>query len=93
DRSGWEETQAEVDAGIRDRPTVRFTILGVGNNPGIHVIALGGVLMGLGIPWAFYVKPWLVKRKKQRIQQERKQRRRSPRLEPVSFPEPVGAAP
>ena len=93
DRSGWEETQAEVDAGVRDRPTVRFTILGVGNNPGIHVIALGGVLMGLGIPWAFYVKPWLVKRKKQRIQQERIQRRRSPRLEPVSFPEPVGAAP
>ncbi|MEL6498633.1 MAG: hypothetical protein AAGJ54_09465 [Planctomycetota bacterium] len=92
DRSGWEESQAEVDAGVRDRPTVRFTILGVGNNPGIHVIAFGGVLMGVGIPWAFYVKPWLVKRQKQRMQRERKERRRSPQLEPVSFPETVGAA-
>ncbi|MEO1236764.1 MAG: hypothetical protein AAFX76_08255 [Planctomycetota bacterium] len=47
----------------------RFTILGVGNNVAIHVIALGGVLMALGIPWAFYVKPWLVKRKARKFNQ------------------------
>ncbi|MEO0630177.1 MAG: hypothetical protein AAFY46_05555, partial [Planctomycetota bacterium] len=92
DRSGWEETQAEVDAGLRERPTVRFTILGVGNNPGIHVIALGGILMGVGIPWAFYVKPWLVKRRKQKIHDERAQRKRTAEPKPVTAPEPVGAA-
>ncbi|MEO1510524.1 MAG: hypothetical protein AAFU70_00470, partial [Planctomycetota bacterium] len=45
----------------------RFTILQVGNNPGIHLIAIGGVLIGLGTPWAFYVKPWLVRRERERL--------------------------
>jgi hypothetical protein len=67
DREGWEQSQAEADAGLIDEPFAQFTILGVGNNPGIHVIALGGILMGLGIPWAFYVKPWLVRRERDRI--------------------------
>ncbi len=91
DRTGWEETQAQVDAGLLDRPTVRFTILGVGNNPGIHVIALGGVLMGVGTPWAFYVKPWLVKRKKKRIQAELAQQNAAKAVQ-AETPEPVGAA-
>lgn len=92
DRSGWEETQAQVDAGVIDRPTVRFTILGVGNNPGIHVIAFGGILMGVGIPWAFYVKPWLVKRKKKQIQaQLAREKQQAERPETTSEPEPVGA--
>ena len=47
-----------------------FTVLGVGNNPGIYVIALGGILMGLGIPWAFYVKPALIRRRKRIIQEQ-----------------------
>ncbi|MCC6951248.1 MAG: hypothetical protein IT433_07345 [Phycisphaerales bacterium] len=68
DAQGWDRTQRLADAGQARAPTVRFTILGVGNNPGIHVIALGGVLMALGIPWAFYLKPYLVRREKARIQ-------------------------
>jgi hypothetical protein len=67
DRGGWEESQRLVDQGVLERPRVNFTILGVGNNPGIHLIALGSILMGVGIPWAFYVKPWLVRREKARI--------------------------
>ncbi len=43
-----------------------YTILGVGNNVGIYVIAVGGILMGLGIPWAFYVKPAVLKARKAR---------------------------
>ncbi len=70
DATGWRQTQAMADQGMIQRPFVQFTILQVGNNPGIHVIALGAVLMGLGIPWAFYVKPWLVRREKARIQRE-----------------------
>lgn len=70
DRNTWEQTQKMADAGEIAKPYVTFTILGVGNNPGIHIIALGGVLMGVGIPWAFYLKPWLVRREKRRIQAE-----------------------
>jgi len=67
DRAGWNQTQALVDQGQLPEPRVNFTILGVGNNPGIHVVAFGGILMGAGIPWAFYVKPWLLRREKQRL--------------------------
>lgn len=68
DQQGWMETQALADQGKVKRPTAKFTILQVGNNPGIHVVALGGILMGVGIPWAFYIKPWLVRREMKRIQ-------------------------
>jgi hypothetical protein len=66
----WTQSQQMVDSGQAKRPFVRYTILGVGNNPGIHIIALGSILMGVGIPWAFYVKPLLVQRKKRKIQQQ-----------------------
>ncbi|MCW5765797.1 MAG: hypothetical protein KIT68_07460 [Phycisphaeraceae bacterium] len=70
DARGWEESRAAVQAGTLQRPFARFTILGVGNNPGIYVIAMGAVLMAVGIPWAFYLKPWLIRRQKRRIQEQ-----------------------
>ncbi len=70
DAEGWRETAALAAAGQQDRPRASFTILGVGNNPGIHIIALGGVLVCLGTPWAFYVKPWLLRRKRDRLKSE-----------------------
>lgn len=70
DVSTWRQTQAMVDQGKLPKPYAAFTILQVGNSPGIHVIALGAILMALGIPWAFYLKPWLVRREKARIQQQ-----------------------
>ncbi len=72
DASTWEKTQKEADSGASPRPYVKFTRLQVGNNPGIHIIALGGILMGAGIPWAFYLKPYLVRREKARIQKQLK---------------------
>ena len=68
DAQGWQQTQQLSDEGKAPGPTVRFTILHVGNNPGIHIVALGAIFMVLGIPWAFYVKPWLLQREKRRIQ-------------------------
>ncbi len=68
DQAGWQKTQQQADAGLVPRPFVSYTILGVGNNPGIHIIAMGGIMMGVGIPWAFYVKPYLVRREKKKIQ-------------------------
>lgn len=70
DPNTWNRTREKADAGEIERPYVAFTILHAGNNPGIHIIAFGGILMGAGIPWAFYVKPWLLRRKKAKIQQE-----------------------
>jgi hypothetical protein len=67
DQQGWADTQARVDRGLLRRPFASFTILGVGNNPGIHIIAFGAVLMSIGIPWAFYAKPWIMRRRKARI--------------------------
>ncbi|RMD66754.1 MAG: hypothetical protein D6824_00190 [Planctomycetota bacterium] len=63
DAQGWRQSLQEVRQGLRDRPRAAFTILGVGNNPGIRIVALGALLFCLGVPWAFYVKPWLVRRK------------------------------
>ncbi|MBX3357942.1 MAG: hypothetical protein KF745_05895 [Phycisphaeraceae bacterium] len=68
DQSGWTNTTRLVEQGQLARPYARFTILGVGNNPGIYVIAAGAVMMSVGIPWAFYVKPWILKRRKKKLQ-------------------------
>ncbi len=67
DAEGWRESVAQVEAGALDRPRAMFTILAVGNNPGIHVIAVGGVMVCAGIPWAFYIKPWLLRRQRDRL--------------------------
>jgi hypothetical protein len=69
DASGWRQSAARVASGELARPAATFTIIGVGNNPGIYVIAAGSVMMSLGIPWAFYVKPWILRRRKLRIQE------------------------
>lgn len=78
DRDGWMQTQQMADAGQVARPFARYTILQVGNNPGIHVIALGGIMMGVGIPWAFYVKPWLIRREKRALAEAARSRARGP---------------
>ncbi len=50
-QSGWDpENQA-------------YTILGVGNNPGIGLIAAGAVITCLGIPASFFVRPRLRRRR------------------------------
>lgn len=86
DQAGWRETAAAVQAGELKRPFARFTILGVGNNPGIYIIAAGAIMMSVGIPWAFYLKPWIMKRRKRKIQE---QVARGEWKKPVSANEPV----
>lgn len=43
----------------------RYSIFGIGNNRGVELIAFGSILIVLGTPWAFYIKPWLVRRRQQ----------------------------
>lgn len=69
DQQGWRESEAAVRAGQAKRAAARYTILGVGNNPGIYIIASGAIMMSVGIPWAFYLKPVLVRRKKRKLQE------------------------
>jgi len=68
DQGGWVQSQEATERGETKRPYARYTILGVGNNPGIYIIATGAVLMSVGIPLAFYGKPWILRRRKRRIQ-------------------------
>lgn len=93
DAEGWRRTQEMADRGLLPRPFAQFTILQVGNNPGIHVIAGGSILMGVGIPWAFYVKPLILQRRKRRIQRELAEGTYRPpvRLAPTGAVQPAGA--
>ncbi|MEC9373370.1 MAG: hypothetical protein VYC34_05970 [Planctomycetota bacterium] len=70
DAEGWKQSKQQVKAGLADRPRAAFTILGVGNNPGIYIIAVGAVMMSVGIPWAFYVKPLIMKRRRDRLKKQ-----------------------
>ncbi len=45
----------------------RYSIVGISNNVAIQVIFIGAVLIALGIPWAFYIKPWLLRRQRDKI--------------------------
>jgi hypothetical protein len=57
--------QASWDGDLQ--PGIRFSVLGVGNRPGIDTMLIGSTLIVLGIGYAFYVKPILLKKKKQAI--------------------------
>jgi len=48
----------------------RFSIIGVGNNPGIAMIWTGLILTSLGIPWALWVKPMIVRRKATKLREQ-----------------------
>ncbi|MEQ9453213.1 MAG: hypothetical protein RLN76_01300 [Phycisphaeraceae bacterium] len=60
----------------------RFSIIGVGNNVGIQIIFVGACLIVAGVPWAFYVKPWLLQRRKRQIQHELAQQQANKDPEP-----------
>jgi hypothetical protein len=45
----------------------RFSVIGVANRPGIHFMVAGAILIALGIGFAFYVKPLLLKFKKESL--------------------------
>ncbi|MCG8405092.1 MAG: cytochrome c biogenesis protein CcsA [Phycisphaerales bacterium] len=57
----------------RDHET--FTVLGVGNRQGVMTMLVGSMLIGLGMVYAFSVKPILVRRRKQRFADEARQKK------------------
>ena len=44
----------------------RFTVLGVGNRPGVMTMTVGCTMVVTGLLWAFYVKPILIRRMKEK---------------------------
>lgn len=44
----------------------RFTVLGVGNRPGVWVMTAGSLIMTVGLLYAFYAKPLIIRRMKER---------------------------
>lgn len=58
-QSGWNQEAGES-----------LTILGVGNRPGVVTMTLGSVMIGVGLLWAFYVKPILIARNKRRAMEQ-----------------------
>jgi hypothetical protein len=56
--------QSAWDGDDHAPPEKRFTVIGVANRPGIWLMTLGAILIIVGIGYAFYVKPMLLKRKK-----------------------------
>jgi hypothetical protein len=54
DREGWERGGTSG---------VLFAIFGVSLVRGTELIAAGAACMTLGTPWAFYIKPWLLRRR------------------------------
>lgn len=56
--------QAAWDGDDKALPEARFSVLGVGNRPGIVPMTLGAIMMMLGVAYAFYVKPILLLRRK-----------------------------
>lgn len=80
--SEWALFQARFD-----RENQSFTVLGVGNRPGVWVMTAGCVLMTVGLLYAFYLKPVIIRRMKQRALAEAAARRPKP---PADTP-PVAA--
>src|SRR5262249_13863402 len=56
----WLFFQAQFD------PRSRWTVLGVGNRPGVNIMIVGCVMMVIGLLWAFYLKPIIIRRMKEK---------------------------
>jgi hypothetical protein len=73
---------------VEGRPMM--SIFSVARAPGLPLVYLGTCLIGLGIVWMFYVKPYLAKRQAAQALAAHRAREKSNEAEPVD-PVPVGA--
>jgi hypothetical protein len=58
-QQGW-------DMDSPDRP--EYVVLGVSTQPGLQYVWAGCILIGLSMPYAFYVKPLILRRRRRRLQ-------------------------
>ena len=58
-RQSWLLFQAQWDPEGQ-----RWSVLGVGSRPGVMVMTVGCVMIGVGLIYAFYAKPYIIRRMK-----------------------------
>ena len=62
----------------------QWTQLGVGNRPGVRIMILGCVMIFVGLAYAFYAKPLVIRRMKQRALAKAAAKRVPNAAEPMS---------
>jgi hypothetical protein len=62
----------------------QWTQLGVGNRPGVRIMILGCVMIFVGLAYAFYAKPLVIRRMKQRALAKAAAKRLPSAAEPIS---------
>lgn len=80
-QSGWNQQAGES-----------LTILGVGNRPGVVTMTVGSIMIGLGLLYAFYVKPLIIARNKRKALEAHGRRQPTGPDDPAGNP-PVVRAP
>ncbi len=71
-----------------DPGTQCHTVLGVGNRVGVHWMLAGVCISIFGMIYAFYIKPGIIRRRKQRALDEARRRGKLPAAQPVPQREP-----
>lgn len=69
----------------------RWTILGVGTRPAVNMMTLGCVMIVFGVIYAFYLKPVIIRRMKQKALAEAAKRKGS--VDVTAAPQPLSALP
>lgn len=82
--SEWTLFQAQFDK------EQRWTVLGVGNRPGVWIMTAGCVLITVGLLYAFYLKPIIIRKMKEKALREAAQRAAARGAVGVVPAEPVG---
>mgnify|MGYP006270967441 CR=1 FL=1 len=65
-QSFWDAPREDPATG-QTNPGMAFTGLGVGNRNGVYTALAGSTLSVIGMIWAFYVKPVILRRRQQRV--------------------------
>jgi hypothetical protein len=52
-------------SGFDPTPGHHWSVLGIGNRPGVNIMIAGCVMIFIGLAYAFYVKPIIIQRMKQ----------------------------
>ncbi len=71
----------------------RWTVLGVGSRPGVWIMVTGCIMMGVGLIYAFYLKPVIIRNMKRKAiaQAKAKAFAKAQGLEPAATPELANA--
>ncbi|MCL2648395.1 MAG: cytochrome c biogenesis protein ResB [Phycisphaerales bacterium] len=76
--------QAAWDGKEEALPGERYSVLGVGNRPGLMTMTIGAILAFVGIGYAFYVKPILLRARRAEARSQKPEARRAESEEAIA---------